>query len=113
VAESDIAAFPYPDTPIYRAKCSARIVDYMSMGKAVITTAIGQNTEYIVDRQSGILVPPRDEVRFGQELEALLEDSQLRARLGENAKRRIETTFTWEGAALDSCLTAYQELSKA
>ncbi len=35
VGVSDIAAFPYPDTAIYRAKCSARIVDYMSMGKAV------------------------------------------------------------------------------
>jgi len=84
----------------------------MSMGKAGITTAIGQNTKYIVDRRSGILVPPKDEARFGQELEALLEDSQLRARLGENAERRMETTFTWVGAALDNCLTAYPQQSK-
>ena len=45
IAASDVAAFPYPDTPIYRAKCSARIVDYMAMGKAVLTTAVGQNMD--------------------------------------------------------------------
>lgn len=43
VAASDIAAFPYRDTPTYRAKCSARIVDDMSMGKAVIITTIVKN----------------------------------------------------------------------
>ena len=69
----------------------------MSLGKTDITTAVGQNTEYIVDGQSGILVPPQDESKFGQEIEVLLEDSQLRARLGGNSKQRIETTFTWGG----------------
>ena len=46
VAASDVAAFPFPDTPIYRAKCSARIVDYMSMGKAIVTrlTSIPMNS---------------------------------------------------------------------
>jgi hypothetical protein len=59
--EWDIAAFPYPHTPMHRTKCSVRGVDYVSIGKAVVTAAIGQNIEYIVDRQSGILVPPQDE----------------------------------------------------
>lgn len=113
VAASDVAAFPYPDTPIYRAKCSARIVDYMSLGKAVVTTAIGQNTEYIVDGQSGVLVPPNDEARFGQELEVVLEDPQLRARLGQNARKRIESEFSWGGAPAEKCLAAYGQAQKS
>jgi glycosyltransferase involved in cell wall biosynthesis len=111
VAASDVAAFPFPDTPIYRAKCSARIVDYMSMGKAVVTTAIGQNTDYIVDGESGILVPPGDEENFGRELEKLLQDPQLRARLGQNAKGRIKTMFSWGGVPVENCLAAYRQLS--
>jgi glycosyltransferase involved in cell wall biosynthesis len=111
IAASDVAAFPYPDTPIYRAKCSARIVDYMSMARAVVTTTIGQNTDYIVDGESGVLVPPGDESRFAQELEKLLRDPELRVRLGQNAKERIKEKFSWGGAAADNCLTAYQRLS--
>ena len=113
VAASDIAAFPYPDTPIYRAKCSARIVDYMTMGKAVVTTAVGQNIDYIVDGESGILTPPGDEGRFSQELERLLQDTELRTRLGQNAKKRVKEEFSWSGVRLDRCLAAYQQLSEA
>jgi glycosyltransferase involved in cell wall biosynthesis len=113
IAASDVAAFPYPDTPIYRAKCSARIVDYMSMAKAVVTTAVGQNTEYIVDGESGVLVPPGDESRFAHELERLLKDPGLRLRLGQNAKERIKDKFSWGGVPVDNCLAAYRQLSNA
>jgi glycosyltransferase involved in cell wall biosynthesis len=85
----------------------------MSLGKAILTTAVGQNEEYIVDGESGILAPPGDEWRFGQELERLLEDPELRARLGRNAEKRINERFSWDGVALDGCLAAYQLLAKA
>jgi glycosyltransferase involved in cell wall biosynthesis len=111
VAASDIAAFPYPDTPIYRAKCSARIVDYMSMGKPVVTTMIGQNTDYLVDGESGVLIAPGDASGFGQALERLLGDPELRFRLGQNARKRITEEFSWNGAPVENCLAAYQQLS--
>jgi glycosyltransferase involved in cell wall biosynthesis len=111
VAAADVAAFPFPDTPIYRAKCSARIVDYMSMGKAVVTTAVGQNTDYIEDGVSGILAPPGDEAGFGRELERLLADRQLRSRLGQNARQRIHAAFSWNGPPADHCLAAYERVS--
>ena len=112
IAASDVAAFPYPDTPIYRAKCSARIVDYMAMGKAVLTTAVGQNMDYIVHGVSGILAPPRDGARFAAELERLLQDPQLRAQLGRNARHRIKEMFSWDRDPLSNCLAAYQFLAQ-
>jgi glycosyltransferase involved in cell wall biosynthesis len=111
LAAADVAAFPYPDDPIHRAKCSARIIDYMSMGKAVLTTAVGQNSDYIVDGESGILTPPGDENRFTQDLERLLQDEGLRAQLGRQARRRVKDKFSWSGEPVTSCLTAYQQVS--
>jgi glycosyltransferase involved in cell wall biosynthesis len=111
VAASDIAAFPYPDTPIYRAKCSARIVDYMSMGKPVVTTRIGQNIDYLVDGESGSLTAPGDASGFGQAIEELLVDPELRFRLGQNARKRIREKFSWDGAGVENCLAAYRQLS--
>jgi glycosyltransferase involved in cell wall biosynthesis len=111
LAASDVAAFPYPDDPIYQAKCSARVIDYMAMGKAVLTTAVGQNSDYIVDGDSGLLVPPADEARFTQELVRLLQDADLRARLGRSARQRVKAKFLWSGEPVDSCLAAYRQLS--
>ncbi|SRR6266852_4371814 len=113
IAASDIAAFPYPDNPIYYAKCSARIIDYMSMGKAVVTTAVGQNSDYIVDGESGILAPPGDEIRFTAELERLLQDAEFRTRLGSQARQRIKEKFSWSGEPVENCLTAYRHLSES
>ena len=111
VEASDIAAFPYPDTPIYQAKCSARIVDYMAMGKAVVTTTVGQNLDYLVDGESGVLISPGDASRFGQAIERLLADPELRLRLGQNARKPIREKFSWDGAAVENCLAAYGQLS--
>jgi glycosyltransferase involved in cell wall biosynthesis len=112
VAISDVTAFPYPDNPLHRSKCSTRIIDYMSMKRAVLTTAVGQNAEYILNGESGILAPPGDENRFSRELEVLLQDPELRAKLGRNARQRVKDTFSWSGMPLENCLAAYRQVSQ-
>ncbi len=109
----DVAAFPYPDDPVHRSKCSARIIDYMSIGKAVVTSRVGQNTEYIEDGKSGILVGPGDEEAFGRAIDLLLRDATLRKKLGEGAVERIRKNFTWSGEPLRRCLAAYNQVLEA
>lgn len=104
---SDVAAFPYPDNAVHRAKCSARITDYMAMERAVLTSAVGQNMEYIVDGESGLLAAPDDNVDFAAKLDQLLANRELRATLGENARRRVQQKFRWAGEALQQCFAAY------
>ena len=43
ISVSDLTVFPYPDNPFHRSKCSTRIIDYMTMAKPVVTTAVGMN----------------------------------------------------------------------
>jgi glycosyltransferase involved in cell wall biosynthesis len=107
VAVCDVATYPYPDNAVYRAKCSARIIDYMAFGKSILTTAVGQNKEYLVDGESGLLTASGDEKAYEQALDRLLEDADLRTRLGENARRRLVDHFLWSGRAADGCETAY------
>lgn len=108
----DIAAFPYPDDPVHRAKCSARILDYMAMEKPVLTSAVGQNREYIVDGESGLLAAASDEHAFAAGLEFLLKDPDLRMRLGRNAAERIRHKFNWNAEPLQQCLAAYRHVSR-
>jgi glycosyltransferase involved in cell wall biosynthesis len=107
----DVATFPCSNTDLNRSKCSARVIDYMMMGKPVLMSAVGQAAEYLVDGESGMLVPPGDENAFGTRLQLLLEDSELRARLGRNAQHRIRQNFSWSGAPVQQCLAAYDHLA--
>jgi glycosyltransferase involved in cell wall biosynthesis len=103
----DVAAFPYPDDPVHRAKCSARITDYMAMSRPVLTSAVGQNTEYVEDNMTGLLARAGHENDFAAKLERLLSDSGLRETLGENAELRMREKFSW-ASAVQECLAAYE-----
>lgn len=107
---SDIAALLYSNDAVHRAKCSARIVDYMAMGKPVITSALGQNLEYIVNGHSGILIPPDDNESLTDNLILLLHDPGVRLRIGQNAAARVKDKFQWNGEPLQNCLAAYRQV---
>ena len=108
VCAADVCAFPYPDTQVYRAKCSARIIDYMLYAKPIVSTSVGQNAEYIINENSGLLTRAGDQIEFEQALARLIEDAALRQRLGANARARLLERFLWRGAAGDTCENAYR-----
>ena len=99
ISACDVTAFPYPDDGIHRAKCSARILDYMAMEKPVLTTDVGENREYIVDGESGFLTAPGDEREFAEKLDLLLKNPGLRTRMGKCAAERVRQKFQWNGYA--------------
>ncbi|MBL7199269.1 MAG: glycosyltransferase family 4 protein [Anaerolineae bacterium] len=96
LAAADVAIYPYRDSLINRAKCSIKILEYMAMGQAIVTHRVGQNVEYLEHEQSGILADPGDVEGFAEGLIAVLSDPGLAARLGRNARERIERRFNWE-----------------
>ncbi len=110
LAVSTIAAFPYPDNPIYRAKCSVRIVEFMAMGKPVVTTNIGQNVEYIADGVDGRLCAAGDFAGFVKCLTELLRDEYEQSRIGGNAYRKIRQSVVWELKTGELCETMYSAI---
>ncbi len=94
-AASDVAILPCDDTLINRTKCSAKLVDLLAAGLPIVADAVGQNTEYVVDGESGLLVRPEDDVAFANTVVRLLADGELRVRLGEAAAHRMRRRFVW------------------
>jgi glycosyltransferase involved in cell wall biosynthesis len=95
-AAADVAIFPYDDTLINRTKCSVKLTDLLAAGLPVVADAVGQNAEYIVDGESGLLVEPEDDVAFADAVLRLLKDADLRARMGMPAARRMRERFAWD-----------------
>lgn len=98
---ADVAIYPYRDSLINRAKCSIKILEYMAMGKAIVTSRVGQNLEYIEHGKSGLLVTPGSADEFANGVIALLRDRALAERMGREAYRRINDLFTWERRIVD------------
>jgi glycosyltransferase involved in cell wall biosynthesis len=106
-AAADVAVNPYRDTLINRSKCAGKVVSAMAMGKAVVTSRLGQNLEYIEDGRSGLLTEPGDAADLARALLAVLSDRAWAEEMGSNARQRIWDRFDWD-ARVGDIERAYQ-----
>lgn len=68
-------------------------IESMAMKKAVVNSNIGWAQELIIDGESGYLVHPGEHETFSAKISDLLEDDQLRQRIGLKAEERVCTVF--------------------
>lgn len=80
------------------------LVEAMAHGKAVITSNIGGQTDVVGDGESGLLVPPGDVESLMRSMECLLNDQDLRERLGRGGLERVRR-FT-----ADAVLPQFEQL---
>ena len=69
------------------------ILEAMAMGLPVISTRVGSIGEMIRDGENGYTVPVDDGEALGGWLRLLVANADLRLRLGQNARRLVESKF--------------------
>jgi glycosyltransferase involved in cell wall biosynthesis len=72
-----------------------KLFEYMAAGKAIAAPAAPNIREILEDSVSGLLYDPGDQHSLVETLDRLLRDSELRARLGAEAKRLALERYTW------------------
>jgi len=95
IATMDIVLAPYPDMEFFYYS-PVKIYEYMSCGKPIISTRIGQITEIIEDRKTGFLTKPNDIETIGNIISELLEQPGLRKQVGNAARNEILAKHTWQ-----------------
>jgi glycosyltransferase involved in cell wall biosynthesis len=83
---------------------SNAVLEYMLRGCAVVATAVGGNLEAVRDGETGLLVPPGNDVALASAIGRYLEQKTLRLTLAMKARAMAEQRFGWE-----SCVTAHQD----
>lgn len=68
-------------------------LEAMACGRAVIGTSAGGTREYIVDGESGLIVPPKDSSALAEAIVSLLKNDSERTRLAANARQRVLDKF--------------------
>jgi glycosyltransferase involved in cell wall biosynthesis len=81
--------------PSYREGFGVACAEAMAHGKPVVASAVGGLRDLVVDGETGLLVEPGDVAALRAALTRLLDDPELRHRLGANARRRAEERLSW------------------
>ena len=95
LAESDI--FVLPTWAKWRMEgCPVALLEGMACGCACVATSIPGSSDLLEDGKSGLVVPPEDVPALAAALVRLRDDSGLRVRFGEAARRRVLDHYSIE-----------------
>jgi glycosyltransferase involved in cell wall biosynthesis len=86
------------------------LLDAMACEKAVVATTAGGIPEAVVDRETGLLVPPRDPEAMARAIVALLTDERARRTMAAAGLRRVRERFSVERMVRDT-MNVYQRLT--
>ena len=95
--------------PSYNEGLPMSVLEAMAAGLPIISTPIGGIAEAVTDGVEGCLVQPGDVDALALALGRLLSDADLRRRMGEAARLKVEATFSAE-RILPQVEALYREL---
>ena len=76
-----------------------KMFEYMASGKAILCSDLPVLREVLEHEKTALLVPPEDVGAWVSALRRLIDDVDLRVRLGEAARNELEEKYTWEKRA--------------
>ncbi len=97
IQDFDIGLMPLPDEPYERGKCGYKLIQYMACGKPVVASPVGVNAEIVRHGENGFLAKTTDE--WIDALSRLIEDPQLRFRMGQEGRSMVESEYSLQTQA--------------
>jgi glycosyltransferase involved in cell wall biosynthesis len=91
----------------YSEGISNSVIEYMALGKPVIASGYGGIPELIIHNETGLVFPVGDFNALVEDIMKLLDNKDLREKMGRAGKRRIEEEFSF-----DRFIQAYKKLYK-
>lgn len=98
VSAMDIVLAPYPAMEFFYFS-PLKLFEYMACGKPVVASRLGQIAELIEDGVNGMLYAPEDLSEMAAKCRILIEQPELRAEIGRNARKSILAGHTWRANA--------------
>jgi glycosyltransferase involved in cell wall biosynthesis len=110
LCQMDVGVMPLPDNDWTRGKCGFKGLQYMALEIPAVLSPVGVNREIIEDGVNGFLAGTDEE--WLDRLSRLVEDANLRRRLGAQGRQTVEERFSvdvWK----DRYLAYFREAMRA
>jgi glycosyltransferase involved in cell wall biosynthesis len=94
LSTADVCLSPDPLTPFNNVSTMNKVVEYMAMGRPVVSFDLAETR--ISAGDAAVYVGANDELDFAKAIDALLQDPERRRQMGESGRRRVEQELSWE-----------------
>ena len=92
----DVCAMPHPATTQFaRYTSPLKLFEYMASACAIVASDLPGWSDVLRDGETALLVPPDNVAAWSAAICALQRDSELRRKLGDNAREQVMANYTW------------------
>lgn len=95
IAAMDVCLLPYDQEMEGFYFSPLKLFEYLACGKPVLASGIGQIRQVIQEGVNGLLDSAHTSEDTLRQLKKLIENPDLRRRLGENARQTVLSQYTW------------------
>jgi glycosyltransferase involved in cell wall biosynthesis len=107
LAAADICVDPDPSSPLNDVSTWIKIMEYMAYAKPIVSFDL-KETRFSAE-EAAIYVKPNEEAEFAKTIAELMEQPDLRKKMGSYGHRRVEQELQWTKVGRN-LLTAYETL---
>lgn len=86
-----------------------KMLEYMAAGLPVVMSDLPLTREVVNESRAGLLAQPGDADSFAQAISTLVEDRAYAKSLGDNGRKAVWETYSWEGQ-IPALLSFYEEI---
>jgi glycosyltransferase involved in cell wall biosynthesis len=105
LASADVCLAPEPRNPLNDVSTLIKVAEYMAMARPVVAFDLRESR--FTAGQAALYAEPNDPGSFADCIEQLLDDADLRTRMGELGRERVANGLTWESSKR-TLLAAYE-----
>jgi len=104
---ADICLGPDPKNSFNDHSTMIKIMEYMALAKPIVSFDLAESI--FSASEAAIYVSDNDELQFAKAIQTLINDTELRQRMGQAGYQRIKKELAWEYSAID-LLAVYSSL---
>ena len=107
LSTADICVDPDPSSPLNDVSTWIKIMEYMALGKPIVTFDLKETR--VTAQDAAIYVTPNNEREFGKAIINLMDNPDIRDKMGRFGRRRIQEELAWHHVS-KNLLVAYNYL---
>ncbi|MGF1445532.1 MAG: glycosyltransferase family 4 protein [Pikeienuella sp.] len=104
---AEVCVNPDRATPMNDLSTMNKVLEYMALGKPIVQFDLKEGRASAAE--ASLYARPNDPIDFAEKVAALLDDPELRARMGAIGRARVERELSWEHSA-PRLLAAYDRI---
>jgi glycosyltransferase involved in cell wall biosynthesis len=105
LSSADVCLSPEPSSPLNDVSTMIKVAEYMAFGAPVVCYDLRESRATAAD--AALYAHPNDPRSYADAIDTLLNDDELRQRLGQTGERRVRERLSWESSERE-LLRAYE-----